>query len=115
MKKTTKKSTFIPSYTIDVTNVNTLDDVKQAIASTKLYYYLTNDDINAIIDMMFNALLEDNNALLRLPSGECVICNVNFNTVGNTVVLTSEGTTITVVKKKQNVFKRFWNWITRKK
>lgn len=87
MKKTTKntKKTFKPVYTVDITDCVNGTDVLLAFANAKQKAGLP------ITDDELNAIIEDNSYMIIL---ECVDHSIR--------------------EKKPNIFKRFWNWITRK-
>lgn len=110
MKKTetkkTKKSTK-PTCIVDLTNVETLTDVFAAfgIAKQKAGIPITEDELGAIIDKTIDlteqAISEKialNTKKVKIEKDEKIIFDAN----GNYTI------------KKPNIFKRFWNWITKK-
>lgn len=115
-KKTTKKTVIpTPDYVIDITNDLTVEDVNRSIAEAKVDYYFTSDNIGGIVDTILDGMFANNNLVAKLSDGERIAANVEFHPLGYAVMITPKGTAVNVVKKKPNVFKRFWNWITRKK
>lgn len=83
----TKKKTFVPDIVVDLTNCTDAVDVYTAFADVKIDKYLTPEEVNAFA----NDRLTINWTICNCE--ECCCKPV----------------------KKPNVFKRFWNWITRKK
>ena len=106
--KTTKK-TVKPAFTVDMTGCETVDDLIIAIADAKLDAGLCiskkefetilgailEDTIEDVIDELFDG----HNALIINEDGE---------------VEALDAFKFEVKEKKPNVFKRFWNWLTRK-
>lgn len=116
----TKKSTK-NVITVDLTNVHTPEDVivkfvKAKLAAsdnlTKSEINIYNDNIvNKTVDEMINQLFTNNNAILY-KDGERHKLNLKEFVVenDNKLEVSKDGVKI----KKPNIFKRFWNWITRK-
>ena len=84
------KKTFKPTYIVDITDVNTVEDmkVKFALAKHNAGIALTDAELKTIISYAVN-----------LVPTECV-CNIDV---------------YEVKENKKPWYKRFWNWITRKK
>lgn len=116
----TKKSTK-NVITVDLTNVHTPEEVivefvKAKLAAsdnlTKSEINIYNDSIvNETVGEMINQLFTDNNAVLyangklhKLSMKEFIVEN------DNKLEISKDGVKV----KKPNIFKRFWNWITRK-
>ncbi len=116
----TKKSTK-NVITVNLTNVHTPEDVIVEFVKAKLAASdnLTNSEINIYNDSivnetvgeMINQLFTDNNAVLyangklhKLSMKEFIVEN------DNKLEISKDGVKV----KKPNIFKRFWNWITRK-
>ena len=116
----TKKSTK-NVITVDLTNVHTPEEVivefvKAKLAAsdnlTKSEINIYNDTIvNETVGEMINQMFTDNNAILyangklhKLYMKEFVVEN------DNKLEISKDGVKV----KKPNIFKRFWNWITRK-
>jgi hypothetical protein len=81
-----------PAYTVDLTDACTLEDVRTAFALAKhnANIPLTDDELKTIVQYTVD----------RVPT-ECFCnCNVEF---------------YEVKERKKPWYKRFWNWITRKK
>ena len=79
-----KTKTFKPEYIIDMTNANTVKELLAEIATSK-----TNANIpvtNEELEAVYSKGMDE--AVVVVP--------------------------IYVQKPKKNIFKRFWNWITRK-
>lgn len=91
MKTTNKKITTKPDYIVDVTNCETINDIKLAFAKAKKNagVPLTDENIDAFV----------NEAIEQLQPAI-------FISIGNIDI---------VEKKKPNIFKRFWNWLRGKK
>lgn len=103
-KKTTKK--YNPLYIVDFTNVTNEFDVKKAVATAKFEAGLGLSSverdvlIDSVVDTVLDTIEEDSIAL----------------EVGDVVTI-EDADTIRIkpyVEKKPNIFKRFWNWLTRK-
>lgn len=121
MKKTTKvikktiKKEFKPAYTVDITDAVTPEDIILAFAWAKTSAVLNDAEIDAIVsDVMENtfAMMEATaNSFLNVNKAVYDISN------GASVIINKDGVRIEEPKpaKKPNIFKRFWNWITRKK
>lgn len=87
VKKTTKK-TVKPDFAIDINNATGAGDIYAALGWAKIDKYLTGSEINAVLSEIQDEL-----------SPRIVVCNCTKCTCC----------------KKPNIFKRFWNWLTRKK
>lgn len=103
--KSTKKSTkkvakFIPAYVIDITDCYSIEETMFAIALAKLNYALNEYEIKALVTDM----LEFTNELALLNAKKFTLAN------GEKVVISADGIKV----KKPNIFRRFWNWVTRK-
>lgn len=109
--KTTKK--FIPLYTVDLTDLETPNDIVEAfvVARFDAGLGLSSRDrdifIDSIVDVMHN-----------IQDMTCELCDAAFN-VCERITAAIDNKTIETPKvekeeKKPNIFKRFWNWITRK-
>lgn len=111
VKKTTKKNVK-PDFIMNcVTNVTPKQLYNEAVeAKIRAGKAITKDELEFVkdvtiadtIDEMANVAVE---ALLSMPRQTIEIKN------GETLVFDEKGN---VKVKKPNVFKRFWNWITRK-
>lgn len=116
----TKKSTK-NVITVNLTNVHTPEEVivefvKAKLAAsdnlTKSEINIYNDTIvNETVDELINQMFTDNNAILyadgklhKLSMKEFIVEN------DNKLEISKDGVKV----KKPNIFKRFWNWITRK-
>ena len=122
-KKATEKIEFTPKYVIDITTCSTIDDILITFAIYKILYF---EDINSVqaeaLLSYVRSTLEDV-ADVALNKNEIIVYDElanrmritrTFRTVrnsGETAVISDNGITI----KKPGIFKRFWNWITRKK
>lgn len=116
----TKKSTK-NVITVDLTNVHTPEDVIVEFVKAKLAASdnLTKSEINiyndaivdGTIDKMINQMFTNNNAVLY-KDGELHKLDLKEFAVenGNKLEISEDGVKV----KKPNIFKRFWNWITRK-
>ena len=88
MKKVTKKINTECDIVVNVDGMTCSDDVYYAIALAKLEKYFTYNEVKVLVDNFkpkFMVYCCDDN---------CPFCHT---------------------EKKPNIFKRFWNWITRKK
>lgn len=111
MKKTTKKvtKTVKPAFIVDLTNVETPAELYAAfgLAKQDANLPMTDDELVSIVNIAVNttlAALQD--AFSKLPYTEYNITN------GEKLIFDEKGN---VKVKKANIFRRFWNWITRKK
>lgn len=111
MKKTTKKitKTVKPAFIVDLTNVETPTELYAAfgLAKQDANLPMTDDELVAIVNIAVGttlAALQD--AFNKLPFQKFDITN------GEKLVFDEKGN---VKVKKPNIFRRFWNWITRKK
>lgn len=121
--KTVKKIDFTPKYVIDITMCNTLEEVLATIATYKLFYDEEVSDVQmiALLDYVRNGVLEiadmvlaDNEIIVKDPYvNRHRIASVKqyARQTGETAIITDKDVKI----KKPGIFKRFWNWITRKK
>ena len=93
--------TIKPLYTVDLTDVETIDEVGYAFAMAKFNAKqpLNEKDLEVIV---WNAKVD---AAIEMASLAATILS--------TMVLPS--CVNCTCQKKPNVFKRIWNWITRKK
>lgn len=109
------KSEFVPAYTVDLTNVTGENDARTQFALCK--YKNNIDDLNAgdiqtlkeyikslALTFAFNELMKIKN-LFILSDG--TIIKEPAVLIGHIKEK--------VAQKKLNIFKRFWNWLTRKK
>lgn len=129
-KKTTKKSVK-PTLIIDATECVTADDVVFAFAKAKMKKYLTKSEIGSVFDAAYDLIFD-----AMIDQVSCIANSImaHHNTIhfdGEKIVMLnltkydiqdderfecySDGKTAISKIKKPNVFKRFWNWITRKK
>lgn len=116
----TKKSTK-NVITVDLTGVHTPEDVivefvkaklaaSDNLTKSEINIYndtIVDDTIGKMINQMFtnnNAILYKNGELHKLDLKEFAVEN------GNKLEISKDGVKV----KKPNIFKRFWNWITRK-
>ena len=90
--KTTKKAAK-PAYTVDLTDVQDAGDAYAAFGWAKINAYLTNSEIDAVAEEIAQSVAPK--FFFCECTGECPLCKKSA--------------------KKPNIFKRFWNWITRKK
>lgn len=85
-KKSNKKVEVKPAYIVNLNGIYDPIETMLAFAEAKMYSVLRDDEVDLLVDAICNELIESLH--------------------------------IKVVKvepaKKPNVFKRFWNWITRK-
>lgn len=108
MKKTNKKNTI--KYIVDITNSFDEKNVILAFTKAKLENNIvpTAEQLNTLFNVWEESI------------AECVIFTM-FNNAHNAIALIDGGIVFGNVTerepetvKKPNVFKRFWNWITRK-
>lgn len=120
-KKVTKKTKFVPKYIYDITNCESEMDILFAFGTVNIVYGL---DVTADMhEAMMEICKQDMLYLLSMMTDSKILMRDNglFTEVPNTKVYklnTDEKAVIkngNVVVQKKNVFKRFWNWITRKK
>lgn len=113
-KKTAKK-TVKPAYVIDITKAFDEYDTALEIAWTKLVNNtddLTIDDLKMLVSFchtlsalyIFNKIISSDNVMLA-GSGLLAVTASKWDNICS----------LEEKKKKPNIFKRFWNWITCKK
>lgn len=117
MKKTTKvtkktiKKEFKPAYVVDLTNVKTAEDMVVAFAEAKMSTVLTEYEIDTlysrIVTETFEVMDSMANSVINVKKAVVDISN------GSSLVINKDGIKIEE-PKKPNIFKRFWNWLTRK-
>ena len=105
-KKTTKK-TVSPKFIVDLTKAESATDVyaQFALAKQEAGLPLSNEEFNAIMLIAGIVAVEDLGEAINNVSKSIEIKN------GEKLVFDAKGH-FTV--KKPNIFRRFWNWITRK-
>ena len=105
VKKSTSKK---PEYFVDLTDVKTPNDVyvEFALAKQKAGKPLTDAELNTIVGYkIYKTVSAVKEAISELPYKE-------VNIEGDEkLVLDAKGN---ISVKKPNIFRRFWNWITRK-
>lgn len=105
VKKSTSKK---PEYFVDLTDVKTPNDVyvEFALAKQKAGKPITDDELETIIGYaIYRTLNTVRKVVSELPYKE-------INIEGDEkLVLDAKGN---ISVKKPNIFRRFWNWITRK-
>jgi len=94
---------FKPAYTVDITNCNDERDVIVEFAKAKVSAGLpiTKTEYNASVLSIAQKILD---GVAVATKAAALFAETILNSVKNTEA-----------EKKPNVFKRFWNWITRKK
>lgn len=110
MKKTNKKitKTVKPAFIVDLTNVETPAELYAAfgLAKQDANLPMTDDELVSIVNIAINTTLTTlKDAFDKLPYTEYNITN------GEKLIFDEKGN---VKVKKPNIFRRFWNWITRK-
>lgn len=91
-KKNTKKS-FTPDFVVDLTDATCARDTYAAFADARIKKACADVEVKAFIDI----LVEKATPVFYLVTADkCQFCKPES-------------------VKKPNIFKRFWNWITRKK
>lgn len=99
-KKSTKKVKFVPAYVFDITKCNTIEDTLEVMALTKMFYALNEFEVIALVQAFLDV---DREVAIENGLHLCVAH-------GEEYILSEKGIRL----KKPNIFKRFWNWITRK-
>lgn len=116
-KKYTKKS-FKPVYTVDLTNVTNEQEAALRFALSKY-----NANVSDFV------LAQDIYALKAYIRNLSLVLAINEMVKGNRIYILGHGVSymtepinsditdfkVELKTKKPNIFKRFWNWITRKK
>ena len=111
MKKTVKKTKTVkkPVFIVDMTKINTPKELcaEFGLAKQEAKLPITDLELEAIVEVAIGSTAD---ALLD------AMANVPYTKVnladGEKIVFDSKGN---VKIKKPNIFRRFWNWITRKK
>ena len=86
-KKTSKVKSTTVDYIVDLRNIESAHDVYLAFAAAKINAHLTQNELDAFVDTIQPKFY---------------------------IVYGSEPTEEVEPKKKPNIFKRVWNWITGK-
>lgn len=86
-KKTSKVKSTTVDYIVDLRNIESAQDVYLAFAAAKINAHLTQNELDAFIDTIQPKFY---------------------------IVYEAEPTKDVEPKKKPNIFKRVWNWITGK-
>ena len=121
MKKI-NKTKIKPAYTVNLTNIGSARDVYAQFGAAKLkaglpvtnvemscmFEILTDATIAAVIDVLFNMT----NGLV-LEDGKLTKVQLKSYEIGDDEMIVVKDGNVKI--KKKNIFKRFWNWITRKK
>lgn len=109
--KTTKK--FIPLYTVDLTDLETPNDIVEAfvLARFEAGLGLSSRDRDIFINALIDTALDMQDMTDRLCDTANDICACITTVINNK---TTETPKVEKEEKKPNIFKRFWNWITRK-
>lgn len=99
MRKNTKKTEYVPAYTVDLTEVETLMDVMLAFVDAKIKAKVpvTYNDVDTIIESTIA-----NHKSFLFDGNNCVV----LHTDGSIERLTAEP-----VKERPGYFKRVWNAI----
>lgn len=115
-KKTSKiknKQAYKPEYVIDIVGIHTEYDTALEIALTKVFNNncnLTESDMEVIVTAVKTSIVLE--MLCKMfTNGNAIIIDNGCIITGNAFAVTNNSSN----EKKPNVFKRFWNWITRKK
>lgn len=99
---------FIPAYIVDITDAKTVEDVVFAFAMARIKRCCTMPEIsvvvNKVVDIAADVAFDNVFNTLKAHSVKIDISD------GSKVVLDHEGVKV----KKPGIFKRFWNWLTRK-
>lgn len=109
---------FKPAYTVDLTNVDTLEDFNlEHIVSKLNASHLTADDLAMLMTTQMKHVITSNDAdgVLIYPDGTCDLVRVEemVEQVNNIVSALAETTVET--EKKQPWYKRLWNKLFGKK
>lgn len=100
IKKSVKK--VKPAFTVDMTDVESISEAYNEITAAKMSAGL-NIRPEQHMNMMLKMVKVFNKMFYMLPKDHTTV----YDGLKNKIV--------EKVEKKPNVFKRFWNWITRKK
>lgn len=118
MKKDTKKVTkktvkeFKPAFVVDLTNAESMTDVYVAfgLAKQEAGLPISDTEFDAIIDKTVEISVRELTKMSKEAFSKAThIVNI---TGDEKLVFDADGG---FKVKKPNVFKRFWNWLTRKK
>lgn len=88
--KNTKKK-FKADIKVNLTDATCANDVYMKFADAKVKKYMDNNETAAMVE----DIVDNYGVKIFICEGPCPFCDQES-------------------KKKENVFKRFWNWITRK-
>lgn len=115
MKKNTTKKKITAKYSVNVVNVKDDTDVYAALAFSKIKKELI--DTNKMSDLEFNAMCETiGNEAVKLAIEEIARHEKNICMVYSTINEMVNSMLMELIETpKLPWYKRFWNWITRKK
>lgn len=121
------KKKFKPVYTVDITKCSTEKDVLDAFCLAKMKAFFTTDQKEHMVNDIINdsiliacdamvSLFGDYNTI-HFDGEDLIRMNLKKYDIEDDEKFEcdAQGVTNIVKVKKPNVFKRFWNWITRKK
>lgn len=126
------KKNIKPEFTVDITRCANEQDVAAIITLAKVKKYLTEENQKALANVisdistalaadmalisLFQLMTEDYNTL-HFDGKNILKMNLTCYDIQDDEKFECypDGSAAVVATKKPNVFKRFWNWITRKK
>lgn len=106
--KKTAKRVKKPLYVIDITECESVEDIIYTTILTKINsdVEITDEELTTVVSILWDNVID------RMFNGASILYMHNdglIERIYNNRVIVVKNT-----KKKPNVFKRFWNWITRK-
>lgn len=119
--KTTKK--FIPLYTVDLTDLKTPNEITEAfvVARFEAGLGLSNKDQEIFVDALIDTAIDMQDMTNMLCDTANDICTCITTAINSKItetpcvgVVDADYRKVEKEEKKPNIFKRFWNWITRK-
>lgn len=109
---------FKPVWTIDITGITDVNDIINEIVYAKVNNNIAisnaelNDIINNTIDLTVLTLFGGHNAVVKMPDGRIITTDMYEYSIDNSEEVVIDGGSPKI--RKKNIFRRFWNWITRK-
>mgnify|MGYP004517837633 CR=1 FL=1 len=106
--KKTIKPTFIPAFTVDLTNCENARDAYNAFLSAKIEAYILPAE-----EICNNAAEEEYQD--EINNLNCSLQEMIDDLTDKLINTTKEAVKAEQTPKKPGMLKRFWNWVTRKK
>ena len=106
--KKTAKRVKKPLYVIDITECESVEDIIYTTILTKINndVEITDEELTTVASILLDNIID------RMFNGASILYMHNDGLIER--IYNDRVTVVKKTKKKPSVFKRFWNWITRK-